>query len=202
MDIPLRAHASSASRACSSRQYRCAASRRTSDPPVIPLLLAAHYRPPEDRPEPCPRGTWEDRTLTQTVECASDSPAVAEVLGVRERLGSAALAGDVDALRELLYAQVVVNDPGNRIRRRDDLLSLFEQQAVVYSSVSSTVEFAEELGDLVVVMGTQETVLEAAPAGAPWGAGARLFRRFTDVFKKESGTWRLFVRQSTVFKVE
>jgi hypothetical protein len=108
----------------------------------------------------------------------------------------------VDALRELLSAQVVVNDPGNRIRRRDDLLSLFEQQAVVYSSVSSTVEFAEELGDLVVVVGTQETVLEAAPAGAPWGAGARLFRRFTDVFKKESGTWRLFVRQSTVFKVE
>jgi ketosteroid isomerase-like protein len=138
----------------------------------------------------------------QTVEHGSHSPAVAEVLAVQDRLEKAALAGDVATLRELLAAQVVVSDPGNKVRRREDLLELFEQRAVVYSSVSSTVDFAEQIGDLVVVMGTLETVIEAAPPGAPWDPGTKLFRRFTDVFKEESGTWRLLVMQSTVFKTE
>jgi len=138
----------------------------------------------------------------QAVEHASDSPAVVEGLGVRERLLKAALAGDVATLQALLSADLVVNDPGNRVRRRADLLSLFAQKAVVYSSVVSRVEFAEQLRDLVVVMGTEETVLEAAPPGALWAPGTTLFRRFTDVFKMESGTWRLFIKQSTVFRVE
>jgi len=138
----------------------------------------------------------------QIVEHVSISPVVADVLAVRERLGTAALAGDVATLKELLSVRLVVNDPGNRIRRRDDLLALFQKREVAYSSISATVEFAEQLGDLVVLMGTQETVLEEAPPGAPWGPGTKLFRRFTDVFKKEAGSWRLFVRQSTVFRVE
>jgi Domain of unknown function (DUF4440) len=131
-----------------------------------------------------------------------DAPAVAAALAVRERLDTAALTGDLATLRQLLSAELVVNDPGNRIRRRDDLIALFEQRAVSYSSVSSTVEFVEQLGDLVVVMGTQETVLEGAPPGAPWPPGTRLCRRFTDIFRQESGAWRLLVRQSTVFRAE
>ncbi len=138
----------------------------------------------------------------QFVHDAPDSPAVAEVLAVRERLGAAALAGDVATLGKLLSPQLVVNDPGNRIRRRDDLLTLFQDRAVAYSSVSSTVEFAEQVDDLVVLMGTQETVLEAVPPGAPWAPGTKLFRRFTDIFRQEEGAWRLLVRQSTVFKAE
>lgn len=121
---------------------------------------------------------------------------------MQQRLDTAALTGDVATLGELLSAHVVVNDPGNSVRRRDDLMALFAQGAVVYSSVSSSVDFGEQVGDLVVLMGTQETVVESVPAGAPWRPGTRLFRRFTDVFKKESGTWRLLVRQSTVFKAE
>jgi hypothetical protein len=138
----------------------------------------------------------------RTVEHANDSPAVAEALAVQKRLEAAALAGDVATLRESVMAQVVVSDPGHKIRRREDLLELFGQRAVVYSSVSSTGDFAEKLGDLVVVMGTLETVLEVAPPGAPWGPGTKLFRRFTDVFKNESGSWRPLVMESTVFRAE
>jgi Domain of unknown function (DUF4440) len=129
-------------------------------------------------------------------------PAVAQVLTGRDRLEAAVRAGDMATLRGLLSGQLVVNDPGNRIRRRDDLLALFQERAVSYSSLSSKIEFAEEIGDLVVVMGTEESVLAAAPPGSPWGPGTRLFRRFTDVFRREAGSWRLVVKQSTVFKAE
>jgi len=138
----------------------------------------------------------------QGVDAATESPDVAAALAARERLDAAALQGDVDTLRELLSPEVVVNDPGNRVRRRDDLLTLFRERVVVYSSVEATIDFAESVGGLVVVMGTKETVLEAVPPGAPWSPGTRLSRRFTDVFTKASGSWQLLVRQSTVFKAE
>jgi ketosteroid isomerase-like protein len=130
------------------------------------------------------------------------SPAVEEALAVRERLDVAATTADLDTLRQLLSADLVVSDPGNRIRRRDDLISLFQRGAVSYSSVASSVDFAEQIGELVVVMGTTETVLQSSPPGTPWPPGTKLCRRFTDVFRKESGSWRLLVRQSTVFKTE
>ena len=133
---------------------------------------------------------------------ASDSPKVAAVLVVHDRLNAAALAGDLVTLQELVSRDVVVSDPGNQIRRYDDLIALFQHGAVGYTSVSSTIDFAGELGDLVVLMGTVETVLKVAPPGAPWGPGTRLFRRFTDVFRQEEPSWRLVVRQSTVFKAE
>lgn len=136
------------------------------------------------------------------VKHVGESANVAAVLAVRERLDTAALTGDVATLGALVSGQVVVNDPSNRIRRRGDLLALFQQGLVGYSSVSSAVEFAEEIGDLVVVMGTVETVLKAAPPGAPWGPGTKLHRRFTDVFRREEGSWRLLVRQSTVFSAD
>lgn len=130
----------------------------------------------------------------------NESPAVGQALAVEERLSSAAQSGDLVTLRQCLSAELVVSDPANKIRRRDDLIALFEQRAVSYSSVVSTVEFAEQLADLVVVMGTRRTVVETVPPGAPWPPGTTLFRRFTDVFRRESDEWRLLVRQSTVFK--
>lgn len=136
----------------------------------------------------------------QVVKSSSDKPAVAEVLALRERLGTAALQGDVDALREILSRDLVVSDPGNNIRRRDDLISLFEKRQVAYRSIRATIDFADQLGDLVVIMGTQSTVLESAPPGSQWSPGTTLLRRFTDVFRNEDGSWRLIIRQSTVFQ--
>jgi hypothetical protein len=112
----------------------------------------------------------------QVVNASSEAPAVGQVLALREQLGTAALAGDVALLKELLSSELVVSDPDNNIRRRDDLLSLFDKGEVAYRST--------------------------APQGSRWGPGTTLLRRFTDVFRNEDGSWRLIIRQSTVFATE
>ena len=133
---------------------------------------------------------------------AGKTTAVVEVLAANERLVAAARTSDAAAFDELLSEDLVVNAPDNTIRDRDDLLSLFASGAVKYRSVESTIDHAEELGDLVVIMGTETTVLESAPEGSPWGPGATLHRRFTNVYRKEDGVWRLIIKQSTVFSVD
>lgn len=105
-------------------------------------------------------------------------------------------------LEDLLSRELVVSDPGNKIRRREDLLALFAEGEVAYRSVETTIDFVDELGDLVVIMGTESTILEASPQGSPWGPGTTLRRRFTNVFRDEDGSWRLIIKQSTVFAVE
>jgi ketosteroid isomerase-like protein len=133
---------------------------------------------------------------------SGDKPAIAQILALNERLETAAQTGDVEVLKDLLSRELVVSDPGNKIRRREDLLALFDRGEVAYRSIETTIDFVDELRDLVVIMGTESTILESAPQGSPWGPGTTLRRRFTNVFRNEDGSWRLIIKQSTVFAVE
>jgi ketosteroid isomerase-like protein len=127
----------------------------------------------------------------QTINEISKSPIVAEVLAVHDRLADAARTSDVAVFKELLSEDVVVNAPNNKIYHRDDLISLFQSGVVAYRSTETIVEYADELGNVVVIMGRESTVLESAPKGSPWGPGATLHRRFTNIYRKEDGNWRL-----------
>ena len=138
----------------------------------------------------------------QSMSKSDNEKAVAEVLAVNERLTAAALAGDMSVFRELLSEDFVVSDPNNNIRHRDDLISLFANNEVVYRSIDMTIDYAEALGDLVVIMGTESTILDAVPEGSPQGPGVTLHRRFTNIFRKENGNWRLLIKQSTTFSTE
>jgi ketosteroid isomerase-like protein len=129
-------------------------------------------------------------------------PVVAEVLAVHKRLVAAARASDVAVFDELLSKDLVVSDPSNTIRYRDDLMALFGSGVVAYRSLDSKIDYADELDDLVVIMGTETSVLESVPEGSPWGPGATLHRRFTNIYRNEDGQWRLVLKQSTVFSVD
>ncbi len=125
-----------------------------------------------------------------------------EVLAVNERLAAAARTGDVSTLAELLSEDLVVSDPSNTIRAREDLLELFATRQVVYRSVETTIDHAEESGGLFVIMGTESTVVDAVPEGVPWKPGTTLNRRYTNVYRREGAEWRLIIKQSTVFSIE
>lgn len=116
---------------------------------------------------------------------------------MNERLNEAAVAGDADMLAELISSQAVISDPANRVRRRDELIALFARRTVSYESIDVRMDFAGDVGDLVVLMGTESTEVESVPDGAPWRAGDVLHRRFTNVYRREEGVWRLIVKQST-----
>lgn len=108
------------------------------------------------------------------------------------------------ALRSLLSRDLVVSDPSNTIRHRDDLVDLFAGGQVAYREIDLRVDHVEALGrDLAVVVGWEITVPDALPEDTGLGdtLGRPLRRRFTNVFRREGGAWRLLVKQSTITAV-
>lgn len=144
--------------------------------------------------------------MTQNKEDPTKTGAVAEVLSLQERMADAALRGEGEAFAEFLSMDFVAMDPSNAIRHRDDLIALFSSRQVAYTSVGTTIDYAAQLGpDLVVVMGMESTTQTSVPPGTSIAAAATrgtLRRRFTNLFRREDGVWRLLVKQSTVVSLD
>ena len=107
----------------------------------------------------------------------------------------AALKRDVRALERLWSDQLIVNAPNNRVViGKKAVLEEFVFGGVIrFSAFERRVEFIRVDGDYAFVMGA-ETV---RPDGGP-SAGQNIPRRFTNVWKKEGGAWRLFARHANV----
>jgi len=101
--------------------------------------------------------------------------------------------GDSTALDTLMDDDVTVNHPTNRIvKEKKELLDLIRQGVIRYISFERFPETFLFFNDMVVVMG-HETVVPAK--GAP-DAGKILQRRYTNVWMKRDGRWRLTVRHA------
>jgi ketosteroid isomerase-like protein len=106
---------------------------------------------------------------------------------------SAILHGDAAALDSLMDDSVTVNHPTNRIiKEKKELLGLIQAGIIRYTSFERFPETFLFFPDMVVVMGG-ETVVPAQ--GAP-NAGKTLQRRYTNVWMKRDGRWRLTVRHA------
>lgn len=101
--------------------------------------------------------------------------------------------GDAAALDTLMDDNVTVNHPTNRIvKEKKELLDLIKQGIIRYTSFERTPETFLLFKDMVVVMGG-ETVVPAK--GAP-NEGKTLQRRYTNIWMKRDGHWRLTVRHA------
>ena len=141
------------------------------------------------------------------VKAGSDSETdVALVMEVNERLNAEMLRANASAVDTMLSDQFVATDPSNTVRNKDDLVAVVSRGLLKYESFESEVEAARKLGDdLVVLMGTETTTQSAVPADGELedtATGTKLKRRFTNLFRKEDGEWRLLLKQSTVIAVE
>jgi ketosteroid isomerase-like protein len=107
----------------------------------------------------------------------------------------AALKRDRRTLARLWSDQFTVNAPNNRVViGKQAVLDEFVTGGVVHFSLfERRVEFIRVDADYAFVMGG-ETV---KPVGGP-SAGQLIQRRFTNVWKKEGSTWRLFARHANV----
>jgi ketosteroid isomerase-like protein len=134
-------------------------------------------------------GTWtaargEERTAEEKTVRALDD---------RER--TAVLNQDRPALERLWSDRFTVNAPSNQVViGRRAVLDLVQQGRIHYSSFERTVEFARVEGDLAVLMGA-ETV---RPIGGAPLAGQTVKRRFTNIWKRQGGTWWLIARHANV----
>ena len=119
---------------------------------------------------------------------------------IREEIGKLELAhanaifhGDKAALDSLMDDNITINHPTNRIvRGKKELLSLVQQGVIRYTSFERHPETFLFFKDMVVVMGDEIVV---PSKGAP-NAGTALHRRYTDVWMKRDGKWRLTVRHA------
>jgi ketosteroid isomerase-like protein len=101
--------------------------------------------------------------------------------------------GDAAALDILMDDDVTVNHPTNRIvKEKKELLNLIQQGVIRYTSFERYPEKFLFFNDMVVVMGN-ETVVPAQ--GAP-NAGKSLQRRYTNIWMKRNGVWRLTARHA------
>src|SRR5215217_3440285 len=102
----------------------------------------------------------------------------------------AILRGDLAALDKLWTTDFKVNNPFNEIDKADRIRT----GAVTYASFLRVPESVLVHGDTVIVMGREEVV----PKGSSPDAGKTINRRYTNIWMKRSGKWRLIARHASV----
>lgn len=112
----------------------------------------------------------------------------------------AALKRDLPALERLWFDQFTVNAPNNQVVvGKRAVVDTFVRAGVINFSVfERQIEFIRADGSFVIIMGleTVQPISDAPSAGL--AAGQTIKRRFTNIWKNEGGTWRLFVRHANV----
>jgi ketosteroid isomerase-like protein len=144
---------------------------------IFPLLLVLS-----------PSVRAQDRSVEEVVRALDD----------KER--AAALKRDVVELDRLWSDQFTVNAPNNKVvAGKRAVLDAFVHAGVInFSSFERRIEFIRVDGDFAFIMGleTVRPISNAPSAGLV--AGQPVQRRFTNVWKREGGTWRLFARHANV----
>ncbi len=109
---------------------------------------------------------------------------------------TAALKRDIPALERLWAEQFTVNAPNNEvvIGKRAVLNTFVRGGIINFSSFERKIEFISIDGDFAIVMGAESV----RPIGDAPLAGQTVQRRFTNIWKKEADTWRLFARHANV----
>jgi len=102
----------------------------------------------------------------------------------------AILRGDLTTLDKLWTEDFKVNNPFNQIDRADRIRT----GAVTYSSFVREAEAVLIHGDTVIVMGREIVV----PKGNSPDSGKTINRRYTNIWMKRSGNWRMVARHASV----
>ena len=107
---------------------------------------------------------------------------------------AAFLAADVPALERLWVDGFVVNSPLQQVLDKPQLLGLLQAGRIRHSAYEYEIEHMSRHGDVVVVMGNDRV------ADPPDGVISR--RRYTNVWRLESGRWRSVARHAHVVSRE
>ena len=139
-------------------------------------------------------------------EVDTENVAVKTVLAIQDQLHQFGIEGDATSFGALISEDFVASDPSNTIRHRNEIVALVSSGRLQYESIETSIDFARQIDDdLVVIMGTESTLQSAVPADGDLESVAtshKLKRRFTNVYRKEQGKWRLLIKQSTIIAVE
>ncbi len=133
-------------------------------------------------------------TLLSASVCAQSAKQKAVIEKEIRRLdrahAEAVLRGDLPAMDKIWTKDFRVNNPFNEIDKADRIRS----GALTFSSFVREPEAVLIHGDTVIVMGHETLV----PKGNVPNAGKTVNRRYTNIYMKRSGQWRLIARHANV----
>ena len=122
-----------------------------------------------------------------------DSAAEATVRALDNQERLAALNQDYAALERLWSEHFIANAPVNQVLPdRAAVLAYFRRGMTTRSSFERSIEHVRVEGDMVIIMGAETT----KPTGNAPRSGQTVHRRFTNIWKKEGDTWRLWARHA------
>lgn len=115
-----------------------------------------------------------------------------EIRQVDAREAEAVLRGDYETIDRLWAADIVVNNPFNMVV--EGAKGPIRTGALTYASFERQVESVQVHGDTAIVMGNEVVV----PKGSAPDAGKTIHRRYTNLWMKRDGAWRLTARHANV----
>ena len=84
---------------------------------------------------------------------------------------------------------------------RRAVLDTFVRAGVInFSTFERQIEFIRADGPFVIIMGSETVVPIGDAPSAGLVAGRTIKRRFTNIWKNEAGTWRIFARHANVIR--
>ena len=104
------------------------------------------------------------------------------------------LKGDTVQLSKLMSKNIVVQNPENVIVGYRKIIDRVKSGKINYSSFERKIENIAFINGIAVVMGLEAIV----PKGDTENTGKMVKRRFTNIWAKENGNWKLIARQATI----
>lgn len=141
------------------------------------------------------RAAWV--AATPQAKQAVKIPKIASALEATMRFDQAILGKDVAVFESMFDDEAVVNNPYNKIARKRDAVANLKTGLIDYASLDRTVEYAARRGEHEVVLMGEESLKGHAKM-----AGKQLRRRTTEIWSDASGTWKLLLRQATIYVAE
>ena len=116
-----------------------------------------------------------------------------EIRDLEERERKAMLNHDTAILQKMWAADFTVNAPFNRVTLSSrELFDMVEKGKIQFSSFTRNIEQVVLKKDIAVTMGSEEVVF----TGDVPQAGQTIKRRFTNIWLKQNGVWRLTFRHA------
>ena len=110
----------------------------------------------------------------------------------------AILNKDTNSLAVLMSPNIVVHNPEHTIVGYRQIIERINKGKINYASFERNIEKVTFVNGLAILMG-QEIII---PLGETKHAGKTIKRRFTNIWTKENGRWKLTVRQATIVSIE
>ena len=126
---------------------------------------------------------------------ASDTTVIKDL---EQKMKTAVLNGDTATFFEFGAPELVVNNPTNHVVTHEMVKKFTRTGQIAYSSYEIVIEKIVIVENVAISMG-QEVVV---PKDNSNHLGKTVTRRFTNVWMKRKGVWKMIARQSTEVAVQ